>query len=131
VDEHFQAMSDSEIKSHRDLIAWQKAMNLVVSVYNASRAFPKEETYGLTSQLRRAAVSVPANIAEGQGRRSKSEFRQFLGNARGSLLELDTHLELAVRLNYLNVQEHSKIRDQIQEVGRIINGSLRSLTSNL
>jgi four helix bundle protein len=124
-------MSETEIKSHRDLIAWQKSMDLVVTVYKASRAFPKEETYGLTSQLRRAAVSVPANIAEGQGRRSKPEFRQFLGNARGSLLELDTHLELAVRLNYLEVQEHSKIRGQIQEVGRILNGLLRSLTSDL
>jgi four helix bundle protein len=106
-------------------------MNLVTSIYQAGRSFPKEEAYGLTSQLRRAAVSIPANIAEGQGRRSKPEFRQFLGHARGSLLELDTHLEIALRLEYINQQEHSRLQEQIGEVGRIINGLLRSLTSDL
>ena len=92
-----------QIKSHRDLIAWQKAMDLVVLIYQSTAGFPKYELYGVTSQMRRAAASIPANIAEGQGRRSKSEFGQFLGNARGSLLELDTHLELALRLNYLTI----------------------------
>ncbi|MFL6207384.1 MAG: four helix bundle protein [Pyrinomonadaceae bacterium] len=122
---------DNQIKSHRDLIAWQKAMELVVRVYNLSKQFPKEELYSLTNQLRRAAVSIPANIAEGQGRRSKAEFRQFLGNARGSLLELDTHLELALRLNYLESIEHANVQEQLREVGRIINGLIRSLTSDL
>jgi len=122
---------EQQIKSHRDLIAWQKAMELVVSVYKLSKSFPKEELYGLTSQLRRAAVSIPANIAEGQGRRSKTEFRQFLGNARGSLLELDTHLELALRLEYLNSKEHAAVQEQLREVGRIMNGLMRSLTSDL
>jgi four helix bundle protein len=122
---------EQQIKSHRDLIAWQKAMELVVSVYKLSKSFPKEELYCLTSQLRRAAVSIPANIAEGQGRRSKTEFRQFLGHARGSLLELDTHLELALRLEYLNSKEHASIQEQLREVGRIMNGLLRSLTSDL
>jgi len=120
-----------QIKSHRDLIAWQKAMELVVAVYKLSNIFPKEELYGLTSQLRRAAVSVPANIAEGQGRRSKTEFKQFLGHARGSLLELDTHLELALRLGYLNSIEHASVQEQLREVGRIMNGLMRSLTSDL
>jgi four helix bundle protein len=106
-------------------------MDLVVAVYEASKYFPKEEVYGLTSQMRRAAISVPANIAEGQGRRSKMEFGNFLSHARGSLLELDTHLEIALRLNYLSEQEHVRIQDQAREVGRIINGLLRSLTSNL
>jgi four helix bundle protein len=69
--------ASGQIKSHRDLIAWQKAMNLVVTIYHATKSFPKDETYGLTSQMRRAAVSIPANIAEGQGRRQKGEFRQF------------------------------------------------------
>ena len=91
----------SEIKSHRDLIAWQKAMDLVVETYKVSQDFPKEELYGLTSQMRRAAVSIPANIAEGQGRRLSGEFTHFLGNARGSLLELDTHLEISLRLGYI------------------------------
>lgn len=102
------AVAEVKIKSHRDLIVWRKAMDLVVLVYKATESFPKHELYGLTSQIRRAASSVPANIAEGQGRRSKSEFRQFLGNARGSLLELDTHLELALRLNYLTASQHEK-----------------------
>jgi four helix bundle protein len=123
--------ADYQIKDHRDLIAWQKAMNLVTSIYKASKNFPKEELYGLTSQLRRAAVSIPANIAEGQGRRSKPEFRQFLGHARGSLLEVDTHLEIALRLEYLNPKEHSQLHEQLKEIGRIINGLLRSLTSDL
>ena len=123
--------SGSQIRSHRDLIAWQKAMDLVVAVYHASKVFPKEEAYSLTNQLRRAAVSVPANIAEGQGRRSKSEFRQFLGNARGSLLELDTHLELAERLGYLKQEHHSELHKRLEEVGRVLNGLLRSLTTDL
>ena len=103
------AVAEVKIKSHRDLIVWRKAMDLVVLVYKATEGFPKHELYGLTNQIRRAASSVPANIAEGQGRRSKSEFRQFLGNARGSLLELDTHLELALRLNYLTPSQHERI----------------------
>jgi four helix bundle protein len=119
------------IKSHRDLIVWQKAMNLVVVVYNASQAFPKDETYGLTSQMRRAASSIPANIAEGQGRRLPKEFQQFLVNARGSLLELDTHLELALRLRYLDIKEHSVIQEKVDEVGCLLNGLLRSLNSNI
>ena len=123
--------SGGRIRSHRDLVAWQKAMDLVVAVYSASKTFPKEETYGLTNQWRRAAVSVPANIAEGQGRRSKSEFRQFLGNARGSLLELDTHLKLATRLGYLSEEQHSHLHMRLQEVGRVLNGLLRSLNTDL
>jgi len=117
----------SEIKSNRDLIAWQKAMDLVVETYKVSRDFPKEELYGLTSQMRRAAVSVPANIAEGQGRRLSGEFIHFLGNARGSLLELDTHWEIALRLGYIEQKKYQPVQDQIQEVGRILNGLLRSI----
>jgi four helix bundle protein len=125
------AAATAQIKSHRDLIVWRKAMDLVVAVYELTRGFPRDELYGLTSQIRRAAVSIPANIAEGQGRRSKPEFRQFLGNARGSLLELDTHLELALRLNYLKPVQHQGINERVIEVGRILNGLLRSLTSDL
>ena len=124
-------VAEVRIKSHRDLIVWRKAMDLVVLVYKATESFPKHELYGLTSQIRRAASSIPANIAEGQGRRSKTEFRQFLGNARGSLLELDTHLELALRLNYLTPSQYERIYGQVEEVGRILNGFMRSLTSDL
>lgn len=125
------AAAEARIKSHRDLIAWQKSMDLVILVYKATESFPRHELYGLTSQIRRAASSIPANIAEGQGRRSKTEFRQFLGNARGSLLELDTHLELSRRLNYLTEAQYNRINDQFTEVSRILNGLLRSLTSDL
>lgn len=104
-------------------------MNLVVETYKVSQDFPKEELYGLTSQMRRAAVSVPANIAEGQGRRLGGEFKHFLGNARGSLLELDTHLEISLRLGYIKEENYQPVQDQIQEVGRILNGLLRSIES--
>ncbi len=119
--------SPPSIKSHRDLIAWQKAMDLVVACYTTTKTFPRDETYGLTSQIRRAAVSIPANIAEGQGRLPK-EFQQFLAHARGSLLELDTHLELALRLDYLDTDQHSSLQLKVHEVGRILNGLLRSIS---
>ena len=120
---------NESIKSHRDLIAWQKAMNLTVEIYQTTKAFPKEELFGLTSQIRRASASIAANIAEGQGRRLSGEFRQFLGNARGSLLELDTHIELAFRVGYITEQQHNNLQEKINEVGRILNGLMRSITS--
>ena len=117
--------------SFRDLLAWQEAMNLAVLAYRITSNFPKEETYGLTSQLRRASVSIPANIAEGQGRRLTKEFQQFLANARGSLLELDTHMELALRLGYIDKGQHAAVQGKIDEVGRLLNGLIRSLSSNI
>jgi four helix bundle protein len=123
-------MSDvrpQEIRSHRDLIVWQKAMDLVISVYRFTEDFPKAEVYGLTSQIRRCAASIPANIAEGQGRRLGGEFLQFLGNARGSLLELDTHLEIAVRLGMLSGDIHSSLMLQLIEVRKLLNGLMRSI----
>jgi four helix bundle protein len=120
-----------KIKSHRDLIAWQKAMVLVTDVYALTKTFPREEMYGLTSQIRRAAVSVLPNIAEGQGRRYGREFHQFLRNARGSLMKLDTHLELAFRVGYLNEGQHTAIRAKVDEVGKILNGLMRSISSDI
>lgn len=87
-------------RSFRDLHAWRRAIELSVAIYNLTRDFPREEIYGLTSQLRRAAVSVPSNLAEGYGRASKGEFRQFVGMARGSVLELQTQLVIAKALGY-------------------------------
>jgi len=127
-------MSDvrqSEIKSHRDLIVWQKAMDLVTSVYRHTEGFPKTELYGLTSQIRRSAGSIPANIAEGQGRRLGGEFLQFLANARGSLLELDTHLEIAVRLGMLTKESHAVLMEQLIEVRKLLNGLMRSIRSSM
>jgi len=125
------AAQPTKIKSHRDLIVWQKAMVLVTDVYSLTKTFPREEIYGLTSQTRRAAASVPANIAEGQGRRLGREFHQFLGNARGSLMELDTHLELALRVGYISMEQHAAIRAKLDEVGRVLNGLMRSITSDI
>lgn len=123
-------MSDvrtNPIKSHRDLIVWQKAMDLVTNVYRLTEHFPKFELYGLTSQIRRAAASVPANIAEGQGRRLPGEFLQFLANARGSLQELDTHLEIAVRLSMISKENHVALMEQLVEVRMLLNGLMRSI----
>ena len=124
------ASAKAPIRSHRDLIVWQKAMDLVVNVYRATENFPKAEVYGLTSQIRRAVTSIPANIAEGQGRRLTKEFLYFLANARGSLWELDTHLESAARLGFLSSEVHEELRSQLDEVGRILNGLMRSVTNS-
>jgi four helix bundle protein len=111
----------------RDLLVWQKAMNLVIQIYAITRRFPKEELFGLTSQMRRAAVSIPSNIAEGQGRLSRGEFRQFLGNARGSLAELETQLLIAEHLGYLPNAE--SLFQDLAEVGRMLNGLISSLAT--
>jgi four helix bundle protein len=115
------------VRSYRELIAWQKAMDFVTEVYRATRTFPKEEIYGMTSQLRRAAVSIPSNIAEGQGRQTTGEFRQFLGHARGSLLETETQIVLSERLEYLGSKTTGVIVEHAAELGRILNGLIRSL----
>ena len=115
------------IQNYRELIAWQKAMDLVEVIYRESRSFPKEEIYALTSQMRRAAVSVPSNIAEGQGRGSTAEFIRFLRIAHGSLRELETQVLIAQRLSYISPQNADEIASLAGEVGRLINGLIRSL----
>lgn len=117
-------------KIYRDLIAWQKAMDLVEQVYQATRCFPKEETYGLCSQLRRACVSIPSNIAEGQGRNSVKEFLHHLSIAYGSLREAETQILIAGRLNYLEQRQVTALLELAAEVGRLINGLSKSLQSN-
>jgi four helix bundle protein len=115
--------------SHRyqDLIAWQKAKSFAAEIYRAREQFPKSEIYGLTSQIRRAAVSVASNIAEGQGRLTKGEFCHFLGQARGSLLELETQLAIALDLHFLKTDEHKTLINLSSEVGRVLNGLITSL----
>jgi four helix bundle protein len=115
------------VQSYRELFAWQKAMDFAAEVYRVTRRFPKEELYGVTSQLRRVVVSVPSNIAEGQGRQTTGEFRQFLGHARGSLLETETQILLSERLDYLDHATTENLLQQSAEVGRILNGLLSSL----
>jgi four helix bundle protein len=111
----------------RDSVAWQKAMALSTSVYSTTRNFPKEEIFGLTNQLRRASVSVPSNIAEGSGRLSTGEFLQFLGIARGSVLEVQTQLELAMRLGYGSSDDLQAVQSLSVEVLRILNASIATM----
>ena len=115
--------------SHRyqDLIAWQKARRLATEIYRVTESFPKTEIYGLTSQLRRAAVSVPSNIAEGQGRLTKGEFCHFLGMARGSLLEIETQLAIALDLRFVGEIEHMRLQEMAEEVCRILSGLIDSM----
>lgn len=115
------------VQSYRDLLVWKKAMALVLDVYCCTQTFPKIETYGLTSQLRRAAVSVPSNIAEGQARRSTGEFKQFLGNARGSLTEVETQILIARDLGYLEPHQGEVLLGAAAEIGRMLNGLLAAL----
>lgn len=116
----------SEIKTYRDLIAWQKSMMLAQLVYQWSSQLPKEEQYGLISQMRRSAVSIPSNIAEGYARQSTMDYVRFLKIARGSLAELCTQMELAVNLNL--VQKNDQVISLAQETDRILQGLIRSLS---
>ena len=119
------------IESYKDLTVWQKSMDLVVDCYHLSKQFPNQEMYGLTSQLRRAAVSVPANIAEGKHRHHLKEFIQHLSIALGSLAELETHCILAKRLNFISDNKLHEILDKTAEIGKMLNGLKNSLNSNL
>jgi four helix bundle protein len=111
----------------KDLIAWQKAMDLVEHIYRLTEAFPSRENYGLTNQFRRAAVSVASNIAEGQARYSKREFQHFLRVARGSLAEIETQVLIARRLGYVGQETCDQCVGEIEELGRIVAGLISSL----
>jgi four helix bundle protein len=113
--------------SYRDLIVWQKATAMVTDIYRSTQHFPREEVFGLTSQLRRSAVSVASNIAEGQGRLSKGEFRHFLGQARGSLIELETQVFIGGNLGYLNPEAVTRLLESSGEVSRLLHGLIKSL----
>ncbi len=112
---------------YKDLIAWQKAMELVNSVYDVTDAFPKREVYSLTDQIRRAAVSVPSNIAEGQAHYSNREFLHFLRHSRGSLAELETQLLIASRRNYLDGSQSAILLKRVDELSRILSGLINSI----
>ena len=116
------------IRSYCELAVWQKGMDLVIECYKCTDQFPKSETYGLASQLKRAAVSIPSNIAEGQGHSHTKEFLRYLYIARGSLLEVETHLRIAARLQYINDASLRLQLERCAEVGRMLNGLIRSLS---
>src|SRR4051812_12250560 len=114
-------------QSYRELIAWQKARVLVSEIYKSTENFPAREQYGLTSQIRRAAVSVPSNIAEGQARHSQKEFKHFLSHARGSLAEVETQLILAQDLKFLSASDADRLLTLTAELGRILNGLIAAI----
>jgi four helix bundle protein len=118
-----------KVKNYQELIVWQKAMDLVEEVYIASKSFPREEIYGLTSQLRRAAISIPSNVAEGQGRRTTPDFLRHLSIAYGSLREVETQILIATRLRYLAQGRCQDVMKITGEVGRLMNGLMASLAS--
>jgi len=119
------------IRSYRDLKVWQSAMDLVVDCYNLTEQFPRTETYGLVSQLQRAVVSVPANIAEGQGRSHTGEYLKHLSIAYGSLMEAETHLQIAARLRYIDDISLALLLRKSEEIGRMLNGLVQSLNRKL
>jgi len=110
------------MRPHEKLDVWNKAIDFVVTIYRATESFPKEEKFGLTSQIRRAAVSIPANIAEGAARQSSKEFAYFLSNAQGSASELETELLIAHRLGYLVENSYHEMRTTLDSIGRMIVG---------
>ena len=118
----------AKIESYRDLVVWQQAMDLAVSIYETTRAWPKEELYGLTTQLRRAAASVPANIAEGYGRESRASYQQFLRIAQGSLKELETHLLIAQRVGITSDEAAQQLLTRSESVGTLLRLLIRKLS---
>lgn len=118
------------IKDYKDLIVWQKAMDLVVEVYMLVKLLPKEEVYALSSQIRRAAISIPSNIAEGQARNSTKEFIQFLAIAKGSKAELETQLLICVKTGCLTDSQIAVAMSTLAEIGKMINKLQQSLTPN-
>lgn len=118
----------TKVQSHRDLIVWQRAVEMTVALYRLTTEFPREEIYGLASQLRRAGVSVASNIAEGYGRASRGEYRQFLGIARGSNLELQTQLVIARALNVGEGRKIDAIEGLSSEVGKMLTVMMRRLS---
>jgi len=117
-------------KPHKKLDAWKLAIELVTEVYRVTNAFPAREVYSLTDQIRRAAVSIPSNIAEGAGRHTKKEFVNYLHMAQGSLSELDTQSEIAKRLGYLSSNTWAKIDAQLERVDKMLSGLIRHQSPN-
>jgi four helix bundle protein len=108
------------IKSYRDLKVWQKSMDIAEDIYALTAQFPKQEIYGLTSQMRRAAISIPSNIAEGSMRRARGDFARFINIASGSLAELETQLMLALRLNYITKNQFAEIESALEQVSKML-----------
>ena len=117
-----------KIKTYRDLIVWQKSMSLVTEIYKVTRSFPKDETYTLVSQMRRCAISIPSNIAEGFGRKSTNDYIRFLNITMGSLYELQTQLEISLNLKYLKKVDFNKFYESSREIERMLGSMIRKIT---
>jgi four helix bundle protein len=120
-------LEETNMRPHETLDVWKKGIDFVVALYKTTESFPKEERFGLTSQLRRAAVSIPANIAEGAGRKSYKEFAHFLSNSQGSASEVETELLIASRLGYVEVSSYRALRSSLDEIGRMLTGLCQHL----
>ena len=118
-------------QSYKDLLAWQKAIDLVEEVYRATRGWPQDELFGLTNQVRRAVVSIPSNVAEGQGRHNHKEFLRYVQISNSSLNEVETQLLIAKRLEYIDEEAYRTLTSQADDVGRLLHGLMRSLRSRL
>ena len=116
---------------YRQLKVWQKAMDLTVEIHSLVNKFPRAENYALSDQMRRSVVSIPSNIAEGQGRNSDKEFVNFLSIARGSLWELETQIEISERLHYIDSGQKNKVYEQTEEIGKMLNALANSLEQSL
>jgi four helix bundle protein len=120
-------MERGKIYSYKDLEIWKRSVLLTSEIYKITKAFPKDEQYGIISQIRRASVSVPANIAEGWGRESSKSFALFLKTARGSLFELDTLVTIAYQQQYLSLDNKNKLEKEFEEIGRMVNSLLKKI----
>ena len=121
------SMEEKMVQSYKDLIVWQRAMDVVIEVCKLVKLLPKEETYALSDQMRRSAVSIPSNIAEGQGRNSTKEYLQFLSIAKGSICELETQLIICNKTNYLTAEQTAAVEEMLQETGKMLNALMKKL----
>ena len=122
---------NNKTSTYKDLIVWQKSIALVTAIYSLTKTFPTDERFGIVSQLNRAVISVPANIAEGWGRESTKNYLQFLRTSRGSLMEVETLITISGNLKYINDQEYLEINKQIDEVGKILQGLIKSVQQKI
>ena len=120
-------ISQKRVRTFRDLIVWQKAMKLVTGIYKLTKKFPRDETYGLICQIRRCAISIPSNIAEGYARHSSVDYARFLQIAMGSLFELQTQTEIAVNLEYLQQSDFEKLYESSREIERMLSSLIRKI----
>ena len=120
-----------KLSSYRELEVWKRGMSLVIELYRLTSYFPTSELYGITNQVRRSAVSVPANIAEGWGRESSKNYVQFLRTSRGSLFELETIITISNNLDYLSIDQYTGIRREIEELGKMLNSIIQKINTRI